>query len=102
MIECCQNKRAKQVQSKWMVDSQVSWSLSALVCCSKLYGRFDWLLSKFLHNEDPEVHLDLPPGPYFSGKPASRVLAISTFIDLSRTRSAHEFQRIVIGLLQVL
>ena len=39
--------------------------------------------------------------PYTSGYPVSRVLALHPSIDLSRTRSLEEYNRIVMGLLQV-
>ena len=71
-----------------------------LATCSKIYGGFDWALSRFLHS-DKDADAALAPGPYFTGKTPTRVLALHPDVDLSRTRNLRDFKRITAGLLQV-
>ena len=66
---------------------------------SKIYGGFDWKLSRFLH-ADSTVE-GLPPGPYAAGGTPARAIAFAPDLDLSRTRSLVEHKRITAGLLQV-
>ncbi len=67
---------------------------------SKIYGGFDWKLSKFMH-ADEVASKELLPGPYFTGKTPTRVIMLSPALDLSHTRSLREFKRITAGLIQV-
>ena len=75
-------------------------ALPAPAPCSKVYGHFDWELSRLLH-KDPAIDALLMPGPYVRGPAPERVLALSPDVDLSRTRNLVEYKRIVAGLLQV-
>ena len=67
---------------------------------SKIYGGFDWALSRFLH-ADKEADAKMAPGPYFTGAVPRRVIALSPDIDLSKTRTLRDFKRVIAGLLQV-
>eukprot|EP00798_Chlamydomonas_sp_ICE-L_P027972 gene27972-8854_t len=67
---------------------------------SKLWGGFDWKLSKALHST-PLSKKALAPGPYFTTDAPEKVLVLSPYIDLSRTRNYTEFKRIQAGLVQL-
>ena len=67
---------------------------------SKIYGGFDWKLSKFMHADEVAAK-ELLPGPYFTGKTPKRVIMLSPSLDLSLTRHLREFKRITAGLIQV-
>eukprot|EP00798_Chlamydomonas_sp_ICE-L_P005226 gene5226-18456_t len=68
---------------------------------SKIYGAFDWKLSKFLH-ANKESHAKLAPGPYLAGHIPTKVLPLSPSIDTSKTRSLREFKQINAGLVLLL
>eukprot|EP00798_Chlamydomonas_sp_ICE-L_P005227 gene5227-18457_t len=61
---------------------------------AKIFGAFDWELSRFLHS-DTEANKKMMPGPYFCGAPPLRVIALHPDIDLSKTANLQEFNRIV-------
>ena len=74
------------------------WTYYYKLDARKIYGRFNWTLSASLAERYGYS------SPYSSGRHgynASKLLALSPSIDLSRTRSWTEFASIMIGLFQV-
>eukprot|EP00798_Chlamydomonas_sp_ICE-L_P016459 gene16459-22679_t len=67
---------------------------------SKVYGAFDWELSKKLHSVEVKS-AKLTKGPYFMGRAPSKVLVLRPEVDLSRTRNIAEFKRITASLIQM-
>eukprot|EP00798_Chlamydomonas_sp_ICE-L_P001116 gene1116-3949_t len=88
--------RQVMVHYHYMHFASGSWKMAA----SKIYGGFDWALSKILH-VDQSANEKMLPGPYMTGAAPDRVIALSPMIDLSSTRSPREYKMIIAGLLQL-
>ena len=77
------------------------YSVFLSLLCSKVYGTFDWQLSKRLHSS-PKAKAVLLPGPYLSGAAPDRVLVLPpAIVSLGRTRNIQEYKRVIAGLVQV-
>eukprot|EP00798_Chlamydomonas_sp_ICE-L_P007616 gene7616-771_t len=69
----CDETRQVMVHFHSLASVRREWRASV----SKIYGGFDWKLSRYLHS-DPEANKKLAPGPYMAGVMPERVLVMSS------------------------